>query len=47
MNEVEAAGKILISMLNKLGFEAELEISEAEDGPCLDIKTNEGGALDW
>tara|TARA_B110000285_G_scaffold233256_1_gene306466 strand:- start:1984 stop:2433 length:450 start_codon:yes stop_codon:yes gene_type:complete len=45
MNEVEAAGKILISMLNKLGFEAELEISEVEDGPCLDIKTNEGAHL--
>ena len=45
MNEVEAAGKILISMLNKLGFEAELETSQAEDGPCLDIKTNEGAHL--
>ena len=37
MNEVEAAGKILISMLNKLGFDAELEISEAEDGPIVDL----------
>lgn len=45
MKEVEAAGKILKSMLDKLGFEAELKISNEEDGPCLNIKTDEGAHL--
>lgn len=45
MKEVEAAGKILSSMLDKLGFEAELMISQEKDGPCLNIKTDEGAHL--
>ena len=45
MQEVEAAGKILKSMLDKLGFEAELEVSEEKDGPCLNVKTDEGAHL--
>ncbi len=45
MNEVEAAGKILRSMLGKLGFDTELEVLEAEDGPCLNILTSEGSHL--
>ena len=42
MNEVEAAGKILDSMLVKLGFQVELETVEMEDGPCLNILTEDG-----
>ena len=45
MNEVDAAGKILSSMLGKLGFETELEVLDSEDGPCLNIKTDEGAHL--
>lgn len=41
MNEVEAAGKILQSMLGKLGFEVELEVTQHEDGPCLNIIASE------
>lgn len=37
MNEVEAAGKILQSMLVKLGFQVELETIKNDDGPCLNI----------
>ena len=42
MNEVEAAGKILDSMLGKLGFQVKLETTVTDDGPCLNILTNEG-----
>lgn len=45
MKEVEAAGKILKSMLDKLGFEAELDMSEEKDGPCINVKTDEGAHL--
>ena len=45
MNEVEAAGKILNSMLGKLGFQVELETTVTEDGPCLNILTDEGTHL--
>ncbi len=45
MNEVEAAGKILDSMLGKLGFQVELKTTETEDGPCLNILTDEGAHL--
>jgi spoIIIJ-associated protein len=45
MNEVEAAGKILDSMLGKLGFHVELETLETGDGPCLNILTGEGSHL--
>jgi len=37
MNEVDAAGKILKTMLGKLGFDVELEVTDNEDGPCLNI----------
>ena len=39
MNEVEAAGKILQTMLGKLGFQVELETTQNEDGACLNIIT--------
>ncbi len=45
MNEVEAAQKILKSMLDKLGFQVELETVELEDGPCLNILTDESAHL--
>ncbi len=45
MNEVDAAGKILESMLAKLGFQVGLEVSENEDGPCLNIITEESAHL--
>ena len=45
MNEVEAAGKILDSMLGKLGFSVEFETLETEDGSCLNILTDEGAHL--
>jgi len=45
MNEVEAAGKILDSMLGKLGFHVELETFDTEDGPCLNMLTDEGAHL--
>ncbi|MGB2403639.1 MAG: protein jag, partial [Akkermansiaceae bacterium] len=38
-------GKILKSMLDKLGFDAELDMSEEKDGPCINIKTDEGAHL--
>ena len=45
MNEVEAAGKILDSMLGKLGFQVELDTVQMDDGPCLNILTDEGAHL--
>jgi spoIIIJ-associated protein len=45
MNEVEAAGKILQSMLEKLGFQVELDVSEGVDGSCLNILTDAGAQL--
>lgn len=45
MNEVEAAGKILNTMLVKLGFQCDLEVSENDDGPCLNIISDEGATL--
>ena len=45
MNEVEAAEKILITMLDKLGFEVKLEVSHTEDGPCLNITSEESTTL--
>lgn len=42
MKEAEAAEKILTSMLGKLGFEVEVEHETSDDGPCLNIVTNEG-----
>jgi spoIIIJ-associated protein len=45
MNEVDAAEKILLSMLAKLGFEANIERDETADGPSLNIITNDGKHL--
>ena len=45
MNEVDAAGKILNTMLSKLGFQAELEVTESADGPCLNIISDESSTL--
>jgi len=45
MNEVDAAGKILDTMLSKLGFEVELEVTESDDGPCLNIVTDDVASL--
>ena len=45
MNEVEAAGKILDSMLGKLGFSVQFETLETEDGACLNLLTDEGAHL--
>lgn len=45
MNEVEAAWKILNTMLSKLGFQAELEVTESADGPCLNIISDESSTL--
>lgn len=45
MEEVAAAEKILAAMLEKLGFEASLEAHDREDGPCLNITSEESSAL--
>jgi spoIIIJ-associated protein len=45
MNEIDAAGKILQTMLEKLGFDAQLEVTENEDGPCLNIVSEEAEIL--
>ncbi len=45
MTAVEAANKILDTMLGHLGFTATIEVQETEDGPCLQILTGEGQAL--
>lgn len=45
MNEVDAAEKILQSMLGKLGFEVEIEKEETADGPGLNIVSAEGKHL--
>lgn len=45
MNEIDAAGKILETMLTKLGFQVDLEVTENEDGPCLNIMTEHGADL--
>ncbi|MFK7910234.1 MAG: protein jag [Akkermansiaceae bacterium] len=45
MNEVDAAEKILQSMLDKLGFEVEIEREETPDGPSLNIVSDEGEHL--
>lgn len=41
MNEVDAAEKILTSMLDKLGFEVDIEREETTDGPSLNISSGE------
>ena len=45
MTAVEAAYKILDTMLGHLGFTATLEVQQTEDGPCLQIHTGESAAL--
>lgn len=45
MDEVAAAGKILDTMLSKLGFQVELEVLKKEDGPCLNIICDESATL--
>ena len=54
MKAEEAASKILDTILGHLGFPANIEVQEAEEGPCLQILTTEsqyligkdGGRLD-
>lgn len=54
MKAEEAASKILDTMLGHLGFPANIEVQESEEGPCLQILTSEsqyligkdGGRLD-
>ena len=41
MSHLEAASKILDTMLGHLGIAAEIEALEAEDGPCLQIHSSE------
>ena len=45
MTPVEAASKILDTMLGHLGFVATVECHETVDGPCLQIYTAEEDAL--
>ena len=45
MDEVDAAGKILNTMLGKLGFECDLEVSVSDDGPCLNILSEDSAIL--
>lgn len=45
MTAVDAAYKILDTMLGHLGFTATIEVQETADGPCLQIHTGESQAL--
>ncbi len=45
MTPVEAARKILDTMLGHLGFHVNIEIQESEEGPCLQILTAESAHL--
>jgi spoIIIJ-associated protein len=45
MTAVEAAYKILDTMLGHLGFTATIEVQTTGDGPCLQILTGESAAL--
>lgn len=45
MTSVEAARKILDTMLGHLGFTVNIEIQEAEEGPCLQVLTSESKFL--
>lgn len=45
MTSVEAAKKILDTMLGHLGFHVNIEIQESEEGPCLQILTSEAPFL--
>ncbi len=45
MNEVDAAEKILESMLGKLGFEVQIDKEDTPDGPGLNILSSESKHL--
>ena len=45
MTAVDAANKILDTMLGHLGFAATIEVQQTDDGPCLQILTGESQAL--
>jgi spoIIIJ-associated protein len=45
MDTVEAAHKILDTMLGHLGFTATIEIQQTEDGPCLQVHSAESQAI--
>jgi len=45
MTPVDAAKKILDTMLGHLGFTATLEAQETDDGPCIQIQTSEKALL--
>lgn len=45
MTAVEAAYKILDTMLGNLGFAATIEVQQSADGPCLQIHTGDSPAL--
>ena len=45
MKAEEAAGKILDTMLGHLGFPANIEVQQTDDGPCLQITSSESRHL--
>lgn len=45
MNTVEAAHKILDTMLGHLGFSATIEVEQTHDGPALQIRSGESEEL--
>jgi spoIIIJ-associated protein len=45
MKPEEAASKILDTMLGHLGFHANIEVQETDEGPCLQILTSESQHL--
>ena len=45
MKPEEAASKILDTMLGHLGFNANIEVQETDEGPCLQISTSESKHL--
>jgi spoIIIJ-associated protein len=45
MDTVEAAHRILDTMLGHLGFSATIEVQQTDDGPCLQIHTGESEIL--
>lgn len=45
MNPAEAATKILDTMLGHLGFTAQIEVEDREEGPCLQILSSQSKFL--
>ena len=45
MNPAEAATKILDTMLGHLGFAAQIEVEERDEGPCLQILSSQSEFL--